>query len=77
VGAVTLLLAAGLGDLGGNGFFALARGADLLSVAVVLSSLYPVVTTILAAALLHERMRPPQVAGAALAVLAVVLIGIG
>jgi drug/metabolite transporter (DMT)-like permease len=36
-----------------------------------------VVTTILAAALLHERMRPPQVAGAALAVLAVVLIGIG
>ena len=76
-GAVVLLVAAGLGDLGGNGFFALARGVDLLSVAVVLSSLYPVVTTLLAAALLHERMRPPQLAGASLAVLAVVLIGAG
>jgi drug/metabolite transporter (DMT)-like permease len=77
VGALVLLVVAGLGDLGGNGFFALARGVDLLSVAVVLSSLYPVVTTILAATLLHERMNAAQVSGAALAVLAVVLIGVG
>lgn len=77
VGALVLLVVAGLGDLGGNGFFALARGVDLLSVAVVLSSLYPVVTTILAATLLHERMNAAQISGAALAVLAVVLIGVG
>ena len=75
--ALPLLVAAGLGDLGGNGFFVLARGEDLLSVAVVLSSLYPVVTTLLAAALLHERMSALQLAGAGLAVLAVVLIGVG
>lgn len=74
--ALPLLVLAGLGDLGGNGFFVLARGEDLLSVAVVLSSLYPVVTTLLAAALLHERMSRLQLAGAGLAVLAVVLIGL-
>lgn len=77
IGAILLLVAAGLGDLGGNGFFVLARGEDLLSVAVVLSSLYPVVTTILAALFLRERMSGVQVAGAGLAVLAVVLIGVG
>ncbi len=75
--AVPLLVAAGLGDLGGNGFFVLARSVDVLSVAVILSSLYPVVTTLLAAALLHERMSALQLAGAGLAVLAVVLIGVG
>ena len=42
--------------------------------AVILSSLYPVVTTILAAALLHERLRPLQVAGVALATISVVLL---
>jgi drug/metabolite transporter (DMT)-like permease len=36
-----------------------------------------VVTTILAATLLHERMNAAQISGAALAVLAVVLIGVG
>lgn len=77
LGMTILLVAAGLGDLGGNGFFALARGADLLSVAVVLSSLYPVITTLLAATVLDERMNRLQVAGAALAVAAVVLIGVG
>jgi drug/metabolite transporter (DMT)-like permease len=75
--AIPLLLAAGLGDLGGNGFFVLARSVDLLSVAVILSSLYPVVTTLLAATLLHERMSALQLGGAGLAVFAVVLIGVG
>jgi drug/metabolite transporter (DMT)-like permease len=75
-GALLLLVATGLGDLGGNGFFALARGVDLLSVAVVLSSLYPVITTLLAALLLHERMSRLQLAGIGLAVLSVVLISV-
>jgi drug/metabolite transporter (DMT)-like permease len=69
-----LLIASGLGDLGGNAFFVLANQAGQLAVAVVLSSLYPVVTTVLAALLLHERLRPWQLGGIALAALGVVLI---
>lgn len=70
-----LFVLAGLGDLGGNAFFILANALDALPVAVVLSSLYPVVTTVLAAVVLHERLRLLQVLGIGLAVLAVVLIG--
>jgi drug/metabolite transporter (DMT)-like permease len=70
-----LFVLAGLGDLGGNAFFVLANAAGALAVAVVLSSLYPVVTTIMAAIFLHERLRPLQLGGIALAVVAVVLIG--
>lgn len=65
---------AGVGDLGGNLFFVVAQQADLFSVAVVLSSLYPVITTILAVLLLHERLRPVQITGVALATLSVVLL---
>lgn len=69
-----LLVATGLGDLGGNAFFILAAQADELSVAVVLASLYPVVTTILAALLLHERLRLVQIFGVALAAFSVLLL---
>lgn len=69
-----LLLGSGVGDLGGNVFFVFARGADTLAVAVVLSSLYPVVTTLLAALLLRERLRPVQLVGVALATLSVPLL---
>ncbi|HSH22315.1 MAG TPA: EamA family transporter, partial [Candidatus Caenarcaniphilales bacterium] len=67
----------GAGDLGGNAFFVLANQHDSLPVAVVLSSLYPVVTTILAAFVLRERLRPLQLAGIALTVVGVALIGAG
>ena len=69
-----VLLIAGLGDLGGNFFFITAQHADLFSVAVVLVSLYPVITTILAVVLLRERLRGLQVAGVALATLGVILL---
>jgi drug/metabolite transporter (DMT)-like permease len=69
-----LFVLAGAGDLGGNLFFLLANERDALSVAVVLSSLYPIVTTVLAAIFLRERLRPLQLVGIGLAVLAVVLI---
>lgn len=69
-----LFIVTGVGDMGGNAFFVLAREADALSVAVVLSSLYPVVTTILAAIFLHERLGPVQLAGVALATISVPLL---
>jgi drug/metabolite transporter (DMT)-like permease len=71
---VATFAVAGLGDLGGNLFFVFAQQADLFSVAVVLASLYPVITTILAALLLHERLRGLQLVGVALATLSVVLL---
>jgi drug/metabolite transporter (DMT)-like permease len=71
---VLLLLVTGAGDLGGNLFFVLAARADALSVAVVLASLYPVVTTLLAAAFLHERLRRIQILGVVLASLSVPLL---
>jgi len=52
----------------------LSKHADALSVAVVLSSLYPVVTTVLAALLLRERLRPLQLLGVALATASVPLL---
>jgi uncharacterized membrane protein len=69
-----LLVAVGLGDLGGNVFFVLAAASAPLSIAVVLSSLYPVVTALAAWTFLGERLRPVQLAGAALAVAAIVFI---
>ena len=74
---VPALVVAGLGDMGGNAFFVLANQVDALAVAVVLSSLYPIVTALLAAAVLGERLSRMQVAGVGLAALAAGLIGAG
>ncbi|MEO8626436.1 MAG: EamA family transporter [Candidatus Limnocylindrales bacterium] len=71
---ITTFVVAGVGDLGGNVFFVLAQHADAFSVAVVLSSLYPVFTTVLAVLLLHERLRRFQVVGVVLATLSVALL---
>lgn len=69
-----VLLVIGLGDLGGNAFFVLAKQADAFAVAVVVSSLYPVVTTVLAVILLHERLRRIQVLGVVLATVSFALL---
>ena len=71
-----LLVAIGLGDLLGNAFFLLSNAQGALSVAVVLSSLYPVTTIILARFVLHERLRGGQLIGVAAAMAGVVLIAI-
>jgi drug/metabolite transporter (DMT)-like permease len=77
VGVLPLFALAGAGDIGGNVFFLLANQADSLPVAVVLSSLYPIVTTLLAAGFLRERLGRVQLVGIVLAVIGVTLIGLG
>lgn len=71
------VLVVGLLDMGGNVAFIAAAQTGALAIAAVLSSLYPVVTVVLAVAVLHERMTRRHVAGIALTVLAIVLIGLG
>lgn len=79
LGAAALVVGslAGVADLGGNLFFVLAMAAGDLAIAVVLSSLYPVGTALLARAILHERLGPLRLAGVALAITGVALIGLG
>ena len=64
----------GLVDTAANLAYTLASTRTLLSLAAVLSSLYPLVTIALARMLLHERPRPAQWVGAALALAGVLLI---
>ncbi len=67
----------GVLDMAGNSFYLLAVQSGALAVASVLSALYPVVTVILAAALLRERITRHHAVGIALAAVAIVLIGVG
>ena len=76
VGGRTLLvvLAAGCFDAFANMFFLLATHHGLLSVASVLTSLYPATTVLLAVTVLHERLNAVQRGGLVLAAGAIVLI---
>jgi len=56
--------------------YQLAARSQLVSVAAVLTSLYPALTVALAAAFLHERVNRTQACGLALAVAAVVLVAL-
>ena len=72
--AVPALIGLGLLDTSANALFAAASTEGLLAVVAVLSSLYPVVTVVLAGVLLHERLAAAQQAGVAGALVGVVLI---
>jgi drug/metabolite transporter (DMT)-like permease len=64
-------------DLLGNGAYVAATQAGPLAVAAVLSSLYPVVTVLLATVVLHERLGRLHAIGIALAGIAIVMIAGG
>jgi drug/metabolite transporter (DMT)-like permease len=73
---LAITIAAGALDASANMFFLLATHSGLLSLAGVLTSLYPAVTVLLAVGLLHEHTSRLQRVGLGLAGLAVVLITI-
>jgi drug/metabolite transporter (DMT)-like permease len=72
-----VLVLVGVMDTAANGLFAIAATKGLVSVVAVLSSLYPVMTVILARVVLHERLHRIQRIGAATALAGVVLISAG
>jgi drug/metabolite transporter (DMT)-like permease len=57
-------------------FFAASSSHGLISLTAVLASLYPVVTVLLAASVLHEKVAPMQKAGIVLTLTGVVLISV-
>jgi drug/metabolite transporter (DMT)-like permease len=63
-----------IGDFGANLFFTIASTKGYVSITSVLSSLFPVVTVLLARVVLRERLRRVQIAGVAVTMLGVALI---
>jgi drug/metabolite transporter (DMT)-like permease len=74
---VGIALLAGTLDVLGNGLYVLAARAGMLSVAGVLSSLYPASTVLLARLVYGERLRPIQRVGLAIAVAGIGLVTTG
>jgi drug/metabolite transporter (DMT)-like permease len=70
----TMALASGLFDATANACYVLATRAGLFGLAVVITSLYPGITVLLARLTLGERMRWVQRAGLALAAVGIILI---
>ena len=75
--ALAALVAIGVLDMAGNAFYLLGVQTGALAIASVLSALYPVVTVVLAAVLLGERVTRDHGVGIALAAGAIVCIGVG
>jgi drug/metabolite transporter (DMT)-like permease len=73
---LAIVAAVGIGDTIGNVLFAASSGTGLVSLTAVLASLYPIVTVLLASAVLHEQTAPTQRAGIALTLAGVVLISV-
>jgi drug/metabolite transporter (DMT)-like permease len=72
--AFAAAVGSGVIDASANLCYVLATRAGLFGLAVVLTSLYPGVTVLLARVLLRERMRRMQQAGLALAALGIALV---
>lgn len=74
---VPAVLAVGFCDTAANVLFALAATRGFVSIAAVLTSLYPAVTVALAAAVLRERLGRTQLSGAAAVLAGAALITAG
>ncbi|MEU4800086.1 DMT family transporter [Streptomyces sp. NPDC023327] len=72
--ALPALAFVGLADVAANGTYSVAAQHGPVTVAAVLSSVYPVVTALAARAVLKERLRGIQAAGAGLALVGTVLL---
>ena len=68
------LIAIGLLDAGANVTYGWASTQGLLTNIAVLASIYPVVTALLAAWVLHERLKPVQYVGVGATVFAIAMI---
>ncbi len=73
---LAIVVAVGIGDTLGNVLFAASSSHGLVSLTSVLASLYPIVTVLLAAAVLHERVSGSQRVGIVLTLTGVVLISV-
>ncbi len=76
-GVLPAILLVGVLDMAGNGFYLLGVQTGALAIAAILSSLYPVTTVVLATVVLKERVTRDHAVGIALAVVAIVCIGLG
>ncbi len=72
-----VVVAAGLGDIGGNALYVVAGDQLPLGLAAALTGLYPIVTMLLARFVLGEHLPRLGQIGVALALLGVVLISVG
>jgi drug/metabolite transporter (DMT)-like permease len=71
---IPLLIFIGVADFAANLLLGIATTKGLLSIAMVLGSLYPIVTALLAYFFLHERLHKVQYVGVVLAVAGVSII---
>jgi drug/metabolite transporter (DMT)-like permease len=71
-----ILAAIGVADFLGNYLLGIATTKGLVSIAMVLGSLFPIMTSLLAFRFLHERLHKIQYLGIALAISGVALISV-
>jgi drug/metabolite transporter (DMT)-like permease len=71
---VPLLIFIGVSDFAANLLLGVATTKGMVSIAMVLGSLYPIVTALLAFLFLHERLHRVQYVGVVLAVAGVSII---
>ncbi|WP_455383015.1 EamA family transporter [Salinispira pacifica] len=75
--ALATVLAAGILDMSANVAFVLAARGSMLSLVTIVTSLFPAPTVLLAWILFRERVPAFRIAGLALAIAGVALIGLG